>query len=260
MRVWIIAYVPPDKLPYAKAFKTNITHYKTEWPIHLFDDSVGDPEKYTKEGEHFRLTNWTFLQAMRIADEARCDYMIFMEADSRVGCHAWDRRIIDEFMAWPGAICGGTPVVWNFNRTSPELTKRTIRYAHHYQSKTGLPMAFHGQHGYLKGSKVEGHHPYCLYPSGGVGIYEMDFLRRSFPNFKDEGDPGLDTAWDMQVGFKLHEFYGEDIVKKCAGLSCSFSGYMDEVLSLEERMESLQSGRFVAVHQIKTEDECIYDR
>jgi hypothetical protein len=72
-----------------------------------------------------------------------------------------------------------------------------------------------------------------------------------FPNYADDSWATQITAWDMHIGFQMHNFYGDDVPKRMAALTTVFSGYGDEILNEQERKDWMMSGRICAVHQIK---------
>ncbi len=257
MKVATLAYVPPSKIPCSDAFKLNIRRFKTLYPVILYSDTpdrddvrrIENPERYSKAGKPFAISNLCFIKALQIAVEMNLDWLIYMEADCRVNGDWWDQAITEEFSDYENAAMGGTPVCWNFNRGGRTLTLRLIEYAYQYQSRIGIPMAFHGTLGGL-GRQMMPVQP-CLYPNGAAAIYSVPLLVKMFPEYQNSASAASTTAWDMHIGFMLHNFFGDDITERMAPLITVFSGYGDEILTERERATWLSNGRVVAVHQIK---------
>lgn len=260
MNVATVAYLPPDHIPFASAFRENIRQFKTNYPVILFSDrpdradmeTIVSPEKFNRPGKKWVISNYCFLKAIQVAVKRGLDWMILLEADCRVNGDNWDQKITTEFSQFGEAVMGGTPVCWNLNRGGRTLTMRVIDYASEYQKRAGIPMALHGVHGGLTGnSQPTTYQQPCLYPNGAAAIYSVELLRRAFPNYTDDSWSTQITAWDMHLGYQMHNFYGDDVTKRVAALAAVFSGYGDEILSAQERRDWLTSGKICAVHQIK---------
>lgn len=260
MNVATVAYLPPDHVPFASAFRDNIRQFKTTYQVILFSDrpdrsdmeTVISPEKHNKPGKKWIISNYCFLKSIQIAVKHSLDWMILLEADCRVNGDNWDQKITTEFSQFGDAVTGGTPVCWNLNRGGRTLTMKVIDYASEYQKRSGIPMAMHGVHGSLIGNgRPDVYQQPCLYPNGAAAIYSVELLKRAFPKYADDSWASQITAWDMHLGYQLHNFYGDEVSKRVAALSTVFSGYGDEILSEHERRDWLTSGRVCAVHQIK---------
>lgn len=260
MNIATVAYLPPDHVPFASAFRENIRQFKTTYPLLLFSDqpdrsdmeTITSPEKFKKQGRSWNISNYCFLKAIQMAVKHNLDWMILMEADCRVNGDDWDHKMAAEFSQFGKAVMGGTPVCWNLNRGGRALTMRIIDYASDYQKRAGVPVSFHGVHGGLIGlSQPATYQQPCLYPNGAAAIYSVELLKRAFPGYADDGLASQITAWDMYLGYQMHNFYGDEVASKVAALASVFSGYGDEILSEQERRDWLKTGRVCAVHQIK---------
>lgn len=259
MKIATLAYLPPSRVPFAAAFIANIREHKAEFPLLLFSDSfvgegveiVANPERYARGGKPWVISNYCFLKAIQVAVRHGLDWMILMEADCRINGSGWDKKMWDEFSTFNGALMGGTPVCWNLNRGSRILTMKLIAYANDYQVRAGIPMAIHGVHGGLSAARQGGHYQPCLYPNGAAAIYSVELLTRIFPNYGNDASCVSMTAWDMHIGYRMHNIFGDEMPDKVAAMASIFSGYGEEILAEHERREWLHSGRICAVHQIK---------
>lgn len=254
-----LAYLPPDKVPFAAAFRKNIRQFKTAYPLFLFSDTPDDdsvqripnPEKFIKAGRPFVINNYCFLRALEIAVDRQLDWLILMEADCRVIGDYWDKAIFDEFSTFDDAVMGGTPVVWSLNRGGRLLTMSIIDYAADYQRRMGVPIAIHGYHGSIPSKRGPEMATPCLYPNGAAAVYAVGLLAKMFPNYREDSAAASITAFDMAIGFSLHQLYGDGVTKKVAAMTSVFSGYGSEILTEQERRDWISTGRVRAVHQIK---------
>ena len=257
MNVATLAYYPPSRIPTSEAFRQNIRRFKTKYPVILYSDTpdqddvrrIENPERYAKAGKPFAISNFCWLKALQIAVQEKIDWLIYMEADCRVNGHEWDAHLMDEFSTFDKAACGGTPVCWHLNRGGRILTIRLIEYIAEYQSHAGIPMAMHGALGGL------GRHPMqvqpCLYPNGAAAVYNVELMLKMFPDYMNSGSASQTTAWDMHIGYMLHNYFGDQLCDMVAPLVTVFSGYGDEILTERERQDWLSTGRVIASHQHK---------
>lgn len=256
MKFGTVAYLPPRGKLFSDAFAANIGQFKSRYPIYFISDDgnwkpsrlIDDPEKIGTRPK-WAINNWLFLKSLQLARDVGLEYMIYLEADSRVGCDDWDGALLDEMFArYPSGIdCAGSPVCWDVTSGGREFAKRVIEDACEYQKAGGLPASFHG-----------GKHPHdtsgsCYYPNGSCAIYRMQDMLKLFAGFDRDiiGNARILQPWDMEIGRRLWFNYGPNCVSHVGWLAKAYSGFGNSITTEAERWQMLKDGRKVAVHQIK---------
>lgn len=260
MIIATIAYLPPKRVEGSQAFHKNITHWRTQHPVHLASDDpswglswrVDDPEK-ARTRKWFTVSNAVFLSCLSIANALKLDYFIYLESDSRVRGHDWDARMFEEHFSFGRDLaCSGTPVLWDPHGAGNQSLRRTTDYAHEYMHRVGMPMCIYGLR---QPHQMQG---VWLYPNGSVAIYHTETLNSIFHSNGNILQKAFEIpAWDIAIAQGLWAKFGLSVFDRVAGLKCSYSGCTDSYFFLAERREMLMSGEKVAIHQVKSNDSMI---
>lgn len=258
MKLAVLAYVPPHDRFNPKVFVENIRRFKPATELVLFSDNwpdtvkIGQPDDIRKAAtaqnpqQKWSLNNILFFTALRIAVRNEYSHIIYVEADSRVGCDGWDGMIFDEFFKHPGAIVGGSMVCYNPANHSLEATERWVK-AVSVNSRKNFPIPTYGWKG--AADKVDP----CVFVNGSLGVYDVGWMKKLF-NLDDSAREALvSTAWDMEVGVRLWPHLGVQTYDFIAHLTCMFSSYGEILTTEEQRLEMLRSGKVCAVHQVKSD-------
>ncbi len=260
MNPCILAYIPPPSFGNGEAFLKNLRFWKTKIPIITYSDHPGwgadilvpNPETARRPRRHWLVNNFVFLMGLQIARQHGYTHFIYLEEDCRVRGDGWAEFVISEFSKWPRAIMGGTPTAWNPMNGGVDTLKDFINYAHDYQRRSGVPIPIYG----ASIPKAPQYAKFCVYPNGAAAIYETRWLLDAF----HISGVGIATtaisgdAYDMIIGWEMFRQFGVGVFSKVAPLSSVFSGFGDQIMDYQQRVDSLVSGKFKVVHQIKSQD------
>lgn len=261
MKVCTIAFVPKPPQFHAQAFLANLAKYPPKNDLILFSDAewegfpnvikVPSPESFglNNSEKKFATANALFLTAVRIVAGQNYDAFIYGEADMRVRGEAWDQVIFDEWYDKPQALFAGSVVTFNACNAGPLAQARWSKFVTNVHMKKLPPT---GSFGFRGMSDVGGT---AVFPMGAGAVYTMKGIRMLFTD--DELAHTIPTAlkiaaFDLEIGARLWTKFGIETYEKVAHLKCMFSGYRDNLLTLDQRIAGLESGRFKLVHQIKT--------
>jgi hypothetical protein len=187
-----------------------------------------------------------FLAGLRLAVTRGYDEIMWLEDDCCVCLDRWDSYPWAEYEIWPGAVCGGTPVVHNPIETGRAWEMPFFTYAKRYQDAAGVPMA-------LEGSEPRNDWRYKktmkLYPNGAFGIYKVALLKDVFGAALKEFVPQRNRViyFDLTVGSFLARTYGVDVFNRVAFTPSTYSGCGDGHIDWAGRQNLL--GKKVGVHQ-----------
>lgn len=257
-----LLYVPPPTAyPSATAILDNLKRFPAEHPLIVFSEFdhqwpgqivlQASPEpikKMTnKEGKlnQWGLNNAVFLTALRIAAAHNFTHIIYIEADCRVGKAGWDDVIFTEYfnLGFP-CIAAGTLATYNPCNWSREAAKRWEALVAGNQRKN-VPIATYG----WKGASEK--FPCCVFPNGALSVLDMAWMPLLFDTSNT-----LNTAlnmgpWDMALGTEIWKRFDVQSYDMMGMLHCIYSGYGDVLTTLDERLNWLRKGDYVAIHQCK---------
>ncbi len=267
MKLGVVAYVPPPKFGHPAQFLANLAKFKPANELILYSDhdyhglrGIPDPETI-RNSHRFAVNNLIFFHGLRLAAQEKLDYMLYVEADSRVGVEGWDKVMFDEMfddtvMSGNGVpLLGGSIVCYNpFNggrQSASEFTDFVIRENGPDNFKkpvaVRVPAApVYGHKGAADGSGS------AVFPNGSLGIYNVELLKELFGKNEIVKLAQESFAWDMEIGkrfWKKYEWYAYRLVKN---LKSVYSSYGEEITTEKERQQMLTSGQVVATHQIKS--------
>jgi hypothetical protein len=259
MNLATISYLPPRGQLNSEAFVANLAHWPGSLPLHLYSDDaswgpdihhVANPEVVRNQKHWFSVNNLVFLFALKLAIDLKLDYFLYLESDARVRGEHWDQIIFDDcFRENRQPLLYGTPVIFNLSQSGPTPLLRGIDIAYRFIAMTGCPTAVHGS---WPGAKFK----FALFPNGALGIYHVPTLAQLFQGF--EADIGRYaasiTAWDCEIGQRFYQYFGDGIFDQFQFATRCYSGYGDELTTLDQRKALLYSGKISAVHQAKTND------
>lgn len=260
-----IGYVPPKIASslHPQSFWDNIHKFKHSLPLHLYSDDpswglehrIANPEVVRARGKWWSVNNCIFLFGLDLALRLEAEWLIYLEADCRVGCHNWDGLMWQEFLSKRNAktIWAGHPAVHNINADGPVAEAHVLEFCRKYQAETGWRVPIIRSPAWMIG-RVDTR--LLFYPNGCGGIYNIDLLRQWCPNFQqDIGRYAMKiSAWDCHFGVAALDAYGPiGVVERTVGLKSVHSSYSDNSLPMDARKELLRTGRCSLVHQIKSD-------
>lgn len=257
----ILCYVPGPKVKNSTLFLEHINRFKRETDLifcseHPYPGAIqfrGDPEQFrharypSGEKNPFGIANAVFFTALKIAWLNEYTHVIVLEPDVRVGVDYWDVAIWEEyFKLGHPAIAAGTLACYNPCNHSPEATRRWEKLVSRNTGRN-FPIATYGFVGAGKlGSSF-------VFPNGALAVYDVRWLAR-FYDLRNQGSFMTQvTAWDMSIGIKIWEVFGVDSFSVVGHLNCIYSGFGDIISTEESRRALLNSGKVVAIHQVKSE-------
>ena len=193
----------------------------------------------------YRISNHAFLSGLTIAIQKGVTHMLYLEEDSRVRGDWWAARLFDEFRTYPGAVMGGTPVVYNPSNDGHAVLKRITEFAADYLKASGTAMTIHGfQPGYY------------FYPNGSISILDVALMQEFFRPTGFENDicaaARAPAAWDEIIGRSMVRRFGINVFDVFAPSVLSYSGCANAIFSEPERIAMLESGEKIAIHQCKS--------
>jgi hypothetical protein len=252
----IIGYVPPSGRFNSDAFRRNVASWKTKHRLILFSDGdwpglerIPNPEIF-RNRHHYSVNNAVFLIGLHIALAAGMEFFLYIESDCRVRGHEWDQAIWSDFNQWKGIVAYGSPVIYNQSQNGHNNLKRSTEMAWDYQSATGLAMP---QYGAWPGAGKD----ICLYPNGALGVYHTKTMASFFPNSQNDLKRELAgiMAWDVSIGQGLWRSFGAEVFDRVGFSRVTYSGCGDSLVGQDERGAMLATGKKVAIHQWKGEED-----
>lgn len=265
MNPCVISYLPPARHPFnTHAFIANLKKYRPTVPLILFSDSewpdadLGDiiktpaPERFGLQNsdKKFAIANAIFLTAVRMMLAQKHDTMLYLEEDTRMAKDGWDSKIFDEFAALKSKpLFAGSLVAYNPCNAGPIATARFAKWFSNLHMKHPNPVGVFG----FKGAADTG--GTAIFPMGAGAIYTEAGLRQVFSD--EDLARTIPTAikipaFDQHVGLKLWEKFGIGAYNQVAQLKTVYSTYGNNVLSHDQRVALLESGKVNLVHPIKT--------
>ena len=261
----ILCYLPPNVPP---QFIANIRDNAPANKILFFSDHIDEVSGYTvvkippfDPGRNISTpyADRAFLNAINICAARNITWMLYLETDCRVRnprgptaapnvdvIQYWDSIMFDQHFAWPQfPICSGTPVSWHCGAWGPDFEAKIRDYAARYEKASGLPMA-------IEGGRVKGDQP-DLYPNGALGIYHVPAMQAVFEaELKDpERNAHQVHGFDQALGKRMMRALRERMIDHVGWHTCSYSGCGGRWFTLPQRLEMLNSGKVVSVHQVK---------
>jgi hypothetical protein len=160
---------------------------------------------------------------------------MWLEWDCYLGKDRWYDTLWDELQAWPHQpIQAGTPVV-----SLQGLHGNFLANVQHYVGE------------FIKTNKVAMsfilNRPFFLTVNGAMAFYNVDKMHQYFqlPNYQPF------KCFDITAGMRIFDEVGEDILKRTAWLPSLYSGWGEETYTVNQRLEMVNAGYKVAMHQYK---------
>jgi hypothetical protein len=261
MNLASIAQLPEPKYGNPAIFRNNIERFKSRYPVLFYSfydwgpgiiKLKGNPDQLRgslfRDGSvnPFAVNNLVYLTGMLIAQRHGLSHVIYLEEDCRVGCDYWDERIFEEyFNLGRPTIAAGTLACYNPCNCSPLAAKRWHELVAS-NTRRNFPVATYG---WLPAAKQGAS---CVFPNGALGVYDVAWIDRLFPLNRSMELAAITSAWDMQLGVKVWEMFGEESYDVLGFLDSIYSGFANNVTTEDERKAMLTRGDVVAVHQIKS--------
>lgn len=236
MKAAVIGYLPPPRVGNAQAAYENFTRFRTAHPLMLYSDHpypntirIKNPERVGRYPNGMAISNLIFLTGVHLAMDAGYDHFLYLENDCRVASDEWDRKPIDEFRE--GAAVGGTICYLNAERSRlPEEPGKFSPVNHHSSQRPQT----------------------CIFAMGALAVYSAREILDVFGSGPIEDAALRSMAWDMELGYRLWSRYREECYQRIQPLRSIYSWWGNRRNSEADRREALLSGRFTAVHQIKS--------
>jgi hypothetical protein len=261
-KLLVIGYLPPTRIYPTDAFMKNMKDFPPRNEMVLFSDEyeaegvvklAGSVEVAKVPSNRMAVNNLIFFIALRIAASKGASHILLVENDCRVNKAGWDEIIFQEFLNKnPNAICGGSLAIFNpcsFNQKAAQKYENLI-----VSSAKNRPVPF----SVTGSSNLAEFRDSCVFPNGALAIYRMDWLLKTFPQVTGSPQDYIKTAqeivtWDYEIGKRLWNEFKENTYDKVVHIDCHYSGYGNVMTTDDERRQLLESGRIVAVHQIKSD-------
>lgn len=183
----------------------------------------------------YEYANMAAQQAVKIAQSKGWDYFMWVEWDCYIGKDYWFDILWDELLAWPcKPMQAGTPA----------MASHTLIGNFEFLKQDYIAS-------YLRANKVCLHlvssRPFFLSINAAMGFYETEaadnyLVKMSVPPL---------TSFDVLFGMRMFDEYGEDVFKSTAWLPSLYSGWGKQDYTEEQRLEMVNSGLKVAMHQYK---------
>lgn len=262
----ILAYIPPKRMN-SESFLRNLAHYKTQNTIIYYSDcntplsvntgkyiEIPDPTAIKMSKNRVAIHNRIFLHGLEISQRFKLKRFIYLESDCRVGCDGWDERMLSEAEQYRDMFVAGTPAIYNSKGMPHAQEIAAQHYCLRYKSSTGLGVPVFES----KTKRPVG----CPFIMGALAVYNTDVAADLFMGFERDAFQKAQKvpAFDLHIGIRCTQLFGARAVDKLPFLTCSFSTYGSKVNSESDRVEMLRSGRFCAVHQIKSNNDCIWSK
>ena len=207
-----------------------------------FDRTTPKP-RWTKNSA---VPFWGFIKAIEIALEFNWDYFLYYEWDCMVGQDYWYDTLWQQCLSWQEEpYLMGTPVFNYPSSHSSNMQQASLDYRYKYAKDCGLNMLT---------QEVD---PYCLYTNGALTFYKTEIAKKYFQ--KELDLPKLNRSilnqapapWDIEIGYRIFNDIKEKSFNKIGWLPSSYSGCTDQFYNKKQRLEMLDSGMKVAIHQWK---------
>ena len=268
MKLAVVGYLPPPKLPVANAFVENIRKFAPRcdtilYSEHPWTDTPGnfyklklDPEELKKDkrftgpgqppgGHPFAVNNAVFFTGLRMASQNGVTHMLYLEADCRVNGEGWDEKIFDEaFRRQEPFALAGSMVCYNPTNAGREAHRRWAECVA-ANLKRNYPIPTYGWQGAASA------HPSCVFVNGAGGIYDVAWMLRLFELADTVALTFASTAWDMQTGQNLWKLMGVQSYDLVTHLTSMYSSYGNVITTQAQRQALLTSKKVCLVHQIK---------
>jgi len=249
----IASYLPPPHIGFPESYIHNLNAYKHKFPLILFSDykwdigeiHIGNPEAAKSPKNRWAVNNALWLTALKIVDQGKYSHVIFMEADSRVGCDNWDEVMWKEYVKLnPRPPIAGSAVIFNAFGAGLAAAKKYEQFFTKNKRKL-IPIPSYGATGSAEKSEPR------VFVNGSVAIYDMGLMRELFVFDKSQIQQALNiTAFDFVIGQRLWDAYGMNSYDKIHNLACSYSSYGNILTTEDMRKQWLINGDFVAIHQV----------
>lgn len=259
MKYAILAYVPPARLN-SEAFVRNLKHYKTKYPVVWYSEEPGpyivpipDPTSIKLSKNRVAIHNRIYLHGLEIAQKMKLKRFIYLESDCRVGCDHWDEAMFNEAEPYKDMFASGTPGVYN-SKAMPHAQEISVQhYCARYTSATGFKMPVFE----AKTPRPTG----CLFIMGAGAVYNTAIMADLFMGFeRDANQKAIQVpAFDLFIGMRCAKLFGPNAVNKLPFLTRSFSSYGSKINSESDRIDMLRTGRSCLVHQVKGNEDCIWN-
>lgn len=268
IKIGSIGYVPPPHFPGAEAFLRNIRKYPARHEVVLYSDhdypeaiKIFNPEQiqgslkvtpardqWDRENRKWVVNNAIFITGLKIAVKNGFTHIIYLESDCRVGQLAWDQPIFNEYFSFKfPPIAAGTLVCWNPFNAGIEVARKWEELVTSTNRSRNFPIPTYGVR--REGMPGPMGDP-CIFPNGALGVYDVNWLASLF-DVNNAVAFASGTAWDFQIGMAIWQQFGIRAFEMVGHMGTMFSGYGDEVTTLEQRLQMLRDGSAAAVHQIK---------
>lgn len=255
MKVATVLYCPPPTAyASAGAILENLKRFPPKHELILFSDfdhkwpgqvQIKVSPEIVKNVNKFAINNLVWLTGLRLAKDRGVTHLLNLEADCRVGVEGWDDRIFDEyFNLGRPCIAAGTLAVYNPCAAGLSAARRWEQLVARNMRKN-VPVATYG---WMKGDQKGAS---CLFPNGALSVMDMAWVTKFFDLGETVQLAQKIPPWDMALGLKTWELFGEESYEVMGYLESVFSGYGDALTTEDERMEMLRSGKVVATHQVK---------
>lgn len=255
----ILAYIPDVSRMHPESFLRNIRHYKTDIPIILYgenssqvDVTIPDPAPVKSSKNRVGIHNLVFLHGLEIAQKKRIDRFLYMELDCRIGCDHWAEKMFEEVEHRRDMFMAGTIACYNTKAMKPAQAKAAQDYCSEYTKATGFKVPVFE----AKQPRPVG----CVFIMGGASIFNTAVASDIFLGFeRDLHQKAIQKpAYDLFLGMRTAQLFGANATNKLPFLTCSFSSYGSKINTEAERIEMLRTGKVCAIHQVKTNNNCIW--
>lgn len=201
-----------------------------------------------------------FLETVKFARDQQIDWFFNIEWDCLFHGAGWLDALWEEHVTFcQGTVCSGTPCVWDADRyvqKSRVFYENVVRWAAETIDVTGTPCVM----------KTLQAGPPRVYPNGALAWYRTDIAVEGFlqgVEILDDGftarkfAPRLQAYVDAHLGYDFYFGawlalkYGDQVTTHIGRLAGAYSGWEDEMFKEKERVEMVESGAKVAIHQYK---------
>jgi hypothetical protein len=262
MKLCNLAYLPPPRLTGAATFVDNLNACPSKYPLVSYSEHdwpgvfklKGDPEDVKKNAvfpdgrrNPYAINNVLWLTGLRIARERGFTHALYLEHDCRVGVKHWDERVYEEFFSiGRPLIAGGNLGTYNPCNAGPEAARRWADLVSK-NTRKNVPIPTYGW------LRADAQAPSCVFPNGALAIYDIAWMSQLFENLENTLNVGsMTSAFDMVLGVRVWDNFQEDSYEVFGHLNSVFSGYGDVLSTEAERLSWLREGKYVGVHQVKS--------
>lgn len=255
----VVGYIPPARFGNTPLWRQNLSDCPPKHPLHLYSWEFrdqpgviplkGNPDKAWTGKNHMAVNNAVFYTGVIIAWKHGLTHMLYIEEDCRFGQAGWDDIMLAELLEKdPEAYMAGCPVVFNPSSWDGSSAVAFERFIERTKPRP-YPIPVAGN------SRLAEKQQACVFVNGALAIYSVDWLLQIFPELKTGNISNLvqnAQTWDYEIGLRLWKQCGEKSYDKIVALTSCYSGYGNLITSEQQRKDWLQSGKIVAVHQIKS--------